>query len=189
MINLYGKLRDEFGDSIDCKVHSIPELLKAAEANRPGFKNYIQKDHSYVIMRGADFKTAQDVEEAEIEMIFADTDWHVMPAPEGQSGAVKMLAGAVLIAVAYVNPFGWMTGPVVTGMYAAGAGLVIGGISSYLVPAPKAAGMDSADDRPSYIYDGPTNRIAPGGAVTLIYGNCFVGSTVISLGLETGDLV
>lgn len=190
MITLYGDLREQFGETINCIVHSVPELIKAADANRPGFKDSIKTDCNYAILRGKDFKTAVALEEIELAMIFDDTDWHVMPSPEAHSGIQKILVGAAIIGLVALVPGSWGVAPgLITAGYATGAGLIIGGISSYLIPVPKYKGSDSADEQPSYIYDGPTTRTTPGGAITLLYGDdFFVGCTLVSMGLEIGDI-
>lgn len=191
MIYLYGKLRTVFGDSINCKVNSVQEMMKAAEANRPGFRGYIEKDRKYVIRRGKDFRTANDVSEEEVEMKFSDDSWHILPMPIGSGKALGVILGVVLLVVAYVNPYGFLSGPAVSGLYAAGTGMVLGGVSQMLAPSPQGYGQESdANERPSYLFDGPTNRSAPGGAVTLIYGfDVFVGSTFTSGGIDIGDIV
>lgn len=190
MIYLYGKLREVFGETINCKVHSVQELVRAAEANRPGFKDHILRDRQYVIRRGSDFRKAKDVEESEATMCFGESDWHVVPMPAGYSGAFRVVLGAVLIAVgAVANVYGFGIG---TPLMQMGAAMMIGGVASMLAPAASVSdysSRESADERPSYLFDGPTNRVSPGGAVPLVYGfDVFIGSIFTSGGLEVSDV-
>ena len=190
MIILYGKLRQQFGKTIGATVHSVRELMQAAEANRPGFTAAIDKGRKYIIRRGSDFRTAQAVDGAELEMCFADTTWHVLPLPIGGSGVARVIIGALLVAAIIAMPVlvpGGMGGLIFKGAVA----LTISGLASMLAPSPTASYSDreSPDQRPSYLFDGPTNRVAAGGAVPLVFGfNVFVGSTFLSGGLEIGDV-
>ena len=192
MIILYGNLRKKFGESINSKVNSVQELMKAAEANRPGFKDYIQRDRKYIIKRGSDFRKAKAVDETEVEMRFSEDTWHVLPMPVGYSGAMRVILGAVLIVVGAVLTFtpysalGW-------GLIKIGAVVALGGVASMLAPSPSVTNYgdrESPEERPSYLFDGPTNRVAPGAAVPLVYGfGVTVGSIFSSGGLEIGDIV
>jgi predicted phage tail protein len=194
MIILYGNLRKKFGKYINAEVKSVPELMKAAEALRPGFRGHIQKDRKYHIRRGSEFKKAVDVPEEEIEMRFADTTWHVLPMPIGYSGAVRILIGVVLIAASWyiggAAGWGWL-GANAGYMGAMGASLVLSGVVSLLSPVPKmGGGGEGADKKASYIFDGPTNRAAAGSAVPLIYGfDVYVGSVFVSGGLTVERIV
>lgn len=73
-------------------------------------------------------------------------------------GIFNIILGAALIAVAYFNPFGYLTGPMVTAAYAAGASMVLGGVAQLLTPMPKGvAAKDSPANTPSYAFNGPIN--------------------------------
>lgn len=197
MLYLYGGLRKKFGEKIDVEVNSVQELVRAAEANRPGFAASIERDRGYVIKRGTDFKKAKEVEEAELEMRFAETTWHVLPMPVGYSGAMRTVLGVVIFAVGVVVGVyaGWTgAGAVWAGnLMKIGGAFALSGVASMLAPVPSASSYgdrESPDERPSYLFNGPTNRVAAGGAVPLVFGfDVFVGSTFLSGGLEIGDIV
>ena len=185
MIILYGKLRKKFGKTVDCVVNSIDELMRAVEANRPGFRSYIDKDRKYVIRRGNTFKTGKDVTEAEIEMNFSDKVWHVLPLPMGhKSGFFSFILGAVLTVAGVYFGQGWLVN--------IGVSLMLGGVASMLAPAPPSgdyANREDPDKKPSYLFNGPLNRTEAGGAVPLVYGkDVYIGSIFTSGGLEIGDI-
>ena len=192
MIKLYGNLAKKFGKELNIKVNSIPEMMKALEANRPGFRSNIDKDRSYVIRRGDTFKKGLDVTQEEIEMLFGDNVWHILPLPMGhKSGIFNVILGALLVVV----------GVVATGLTAGqssflikmGVGMMLSGVASMLAPAPGVnsyANRESPDKKPSYLFNGPFNRTASGGAVPVVYGkDVFIGSTFVSGGLTIGDVV
>lgn len=191
MIKLYGNLIKKFGKEISCKVNSVNELMKACEANRPGFRNAIERDRGYVIRRGDSFKTAIDVGEDEVDMNFSETTWHVLPVPAGSGKWGKIILGVVLVVVGVVlNCYGqsWLGGPLIK----IGIGLMVGGVADLLAPSPdvlKYSDRNDPDKRPSYLFNGPLNRTEAGGAVPLIYGkDVFVGSIFVSGGLTVGDI-
>ena len=189
MIYLYGDLRKKFGKTIRAKVSSVAELIKAAEANRPGFMSHIKRDRGYIIRRGDDFRTGRDIDESELTMRFGDTAWHVLPMPAGHSGVTRLLLGAVIVAVGAVmaytgNPYG-------ANVMMFGGAMMVGGAASMLAPAPSVnyGNSDKPDERASFLFNGPTNRTAPGGAVPLVFGrDVFVGSVFLSGGLNIGDI-
>lgn len=197
MIYFYGKLRKLFGDSIDCKVNSVQELMKAAEANIPGFKGHIDKDRKYIIRRGKDFRTAKEVDAVEVEMKFTEEDWHILPMPIGCGKALNIIIGVVLIAASwYVGGaagWGYLGAQGYAGAtmaFGTGLGMIAGGIAQLLTPTPTGMSQESGDNKPSYLFDGPTNRSNPGSTVPLVYGfDVFVGSIFTSGGLDIGDLV
>jgi predicted phage tail protein len=188
MIILYGKLRKLFGKTINCNVSSVQELMRAAEANRPGFLASIDKKGEYIVRRGPALKTAEDVDEKELTMRFSPTTWHVVPVPTGYSGGLRILVGVALIVLAIWNPLAWTTAiPYIAG---AGVGMALGGAVSLLSPMPKMSSSGSTEDDPSYVFSGPVNRADAGTAVALVYGfNVYVGSVFASGGFDIGDKV
>lgn len=187
MIKFYGKFIKKCGKSLKCKVNSVREVLQATEANRPGFKDLIEKDRMYVIRRGDTFKTAKDVSEEELEMNFSETTWHILPLPVGHGGFVKAVVGVALIVVGTFVP---VLSPY---LYPLGVSMVLGGVAQMLAPTPPTmndyGNREAPDKRPSYLFDGPINKTATGGAIPLVYGfDVFVGSTFVSGGIDIGDI-
>jgi len=185
MIILYGKLRKKFGKFIECNVNSINELMKAADALRPGLRNYIEADREYVIRRGNSLKKGKDVSEEEIEMKFSDNIWHLLPLPKGyKNGLFTAVLGAVIAVVGLYTGQGWMVN--------IGVGLMLAGVSSMLAPVPPSGDYSKREDpdkKPSYLFNGPLNRTESGGAVPLVYGkDVFIGSIFTSGGIEIGDV-
>jgi len=185
MIKLYGALIKKFGKEINADVNSVNELLKAADALRPGFREAIEKDRKYVIRRGDTFKTGKDITKEELEMNFSETVWHVLPLPMGyKSGIFTFLLGAIITVVGVVTE-----NPMLIQM---GVGLMLGGVASMLAPSPSSGDYSDREDpdkKPSYLFNGPMNRTESGGAVPLVYGkDVFIGSIFTSGGIEIGDV-
>lgn len=188
MIYLHGYLRKQFGKTINSKVHSVSELMKAAEANRPGFRNAIDKDRHYVVRRGSEFRKGRDTNEEEVEVRFNEEDWHILPLAAGFGGGggiFQTILGVVLMVVGYFVPGAQI-------LIKVGLAMVLSGVASMLAPSPPVTNYvdrESPDKRPSYLFNGPLNRTAAGGAVPLIYGkDVFVGSIFASGSLKIGAL-
>jgi len=186
MIVLYGALKKRFGTTIDCDVRSVDELIRAADANRPGFRKAIDKDRYYSIKRGSTLKNSKVVSEQEVDMIFSDTTWHILPLPIGYggNGFLGAILGAIMIVVGFVYGQPWLM--------QMGIGIALGGVAAMLSPSPGVnnyTDREDPDSRPSYLFNGPLNRTEPGGAVPLVYGkDVFVGSIFVSGGLNIGDI-
>ncbi|KAA0573495.1 DUF1983 domain-containing protein [Azospirillum sp. Sh1] len=63
-----------------------------------------------------------------------------------------------------------------------GATMLLSGVSQMLTQTPKA---NTVATNASYLFSGPVNSTEQGDSVSLIYGDCWVGSTVISSGMDS----
>ncbi|MFN0688138.1 hypothetical protein ACKWMM_27300, partial [Escherichia coli] len=72
---------------------------------------------------------------------------HIVPRLAGakSGGVFQAVLGAALIAVAWWNPVGWLGAAAVSGMYAAGASMILGGVAQML--APKARTPTRSEER------------------------------------------
>jgi predicted phage tail protein len=72
-----------------------------------------------------------------------------------------------------------------------GIGMAVGGIIQMTTKMPagvSAASQESADQRPSFLFSGPTNTSSQGLAVPRGYGRAIIGSIVISATLYAEEL-
>ena len=183
MIYYYGALRKKFGKCLPARVHSAREVVKASEANMPGFRNAIIKDRNYLVVRGDTLKKGMAIEEREITMKFSEDTWHILPVPMGYGGKglTQTIVGVALIAVGAVMSFTPLAAfaPYVISM---GIGIALGGLAQMFAPNPKS--QDGVEDRTSYIFNGASNTVKSGGVVPIAYGETFVGSIVASASLN-----
>lgn len=141
-----------------------------------------------------------------------ETDFHLVPAVSGRKNAgTKIIIGVLIIAVAFAAP--WATGAfaAATATTAAGAGMAttafslgaglsvswgqiafmgalvaLGGVAMAISPQPKATGpRESADQQPSFLFNGPVNTVEQGGPVPLVYGEIITGSQVVGMDLRS----
>lgn len=182
---LYGDMADKFGKFHKFKAKNVAEVLKALKANHKKFENYMCTAHKY----GLGFKVIvgkrglNDPKESTDPSSDKDII-RIAPAIFGSSGLTKILVGVALIAVGVLLlPAGGFS----TGLIAAGAGLIIGGVSQLLTkPPPAIEGQGGgANNKSSFIFSGPANSTIQGGAVPVGYGRMIIGSVIISAGIET----
>ena len=73
-----------------------------------------------------------------------------------------------------------------------GVSLVIGGVAQMLSPAPTFSGFERGKEAArleSFNFSGITNTVQQGMPVPICYGRCYIGSAVISSGLDVDQLV
>lgn len=187
-VKLYGYLAKQFGKEILVSVKSVSELFKAVEANIPGFRDAFSGDNSnryYSIRRGDSFKTGIDIPEAELNLNFNNRVWHILPLAVGHGGVGTFIVGAVLTVVGVVfPPLSFLT--------TIGISMMLSGVSQMLAPTPEITDYGDRNtpaERPSYLFNGPTNKTEAGGAIPLVYGfDVFIGSTVTSASIAIGDI-
>ena len=212
-VYFYGALAEKYGPVLRLRGNTIGAIIKLMEANYPGqfLKGIMHGYYRVVAGKSVDDEKGIhfDNDLVRRNLTLGSKDLHIMPVPEGSGGGgfFKVVLGVTLIAAAFI------LAPAVVGVGAAATGglgatafsigsfgisygsialfglnLVLGGIAGMLTPTPKIGGgeyaqRESADARPSFIFNGAVNTVEQGGPVPVIYGRMVVGSTVISGGI------
>lgn len=79
-------------------------------------------------------------------------------------------------------------GALSTGLFTAGASMMLGGVAQLLAPQPKAPSMHSADNgKQNTYFSSLENMVAQGNPVPVPYGEIMTGSRRISQELSTRD--
>ena len=115
---------------------------------------------------------------------------HIVPRLAGakSGGVFQAVLGAALIAVAWWNPVGWLGAAAVSGLYAAGASMILGGVAQMLAPkarTPTAASTDNG--KQNTYFSSLDNMVAQGNVLPVLYGEMRVGSRVVSQEISTAD--
>ena len=181
-IHLHGALA-EFGKSFRLDVRDAGEACRALGHQLPGFRKAVE-DGRWHVFRGP-LDAEQDLGEADLHMGLGKADEiHLVPAAEGAGDVFNVIAGVTLFTV------GVFTGNPAL-MYAGGA-LAIGGVAGMLTSPPAVdsySERERPDERPSFLFDGPTNTSTQGLPVPLIYGRVRrAGSIVASADLSADDI-
>jgi len=105
---------------------------------------------------------------------------------------VPDISGAGAETVAYLimtYEFSYMAAVAITIALNVAVAYALGSVASMLAPKPDTAGgSQRADQKPSFIFNGPINVSKQGYPVPLVYGTCLVGSIVMSSAVDVVDL-
>jgi predicted phage tail protein len=78
-----------------------------------------------------------------------------------------------------------------TALFGIGASLVLGGVAQLISPQPKISSLERGKEAArleSFSFSGIVNTSQQGLPVPIIYGRAFVGSAVLSSGLDVAQL-
>lgn len=213
VVKVYGALKERLGGqgTFELDVFNAAEAIKALCSNFPGLDKWFidsgQDGIAYKVLLG-ETEIGEDEEGTHNfeNLLFPWSEkevFHITPVLVGSGGGWGRIAfGVAMIglafatggaSLAYANYV--MLNPAVTGIAFSGflakaavyigAGLVLGGISQLLTPVPKAP--PEAKKLQSFSFSGITQTAQQGGPIPIVYGKCFVGSAVLSAGLDTFD--
>lgn len=203
-IYLYGDLADKFGSHHRYAAKSIPEAMWAIHANSDWkFFQAIKRDGRYHVVHGPSLESDEStfLGEKQLIMQFGPGTFHIAPVIEGSGGGgIGKAIGMVVLGVALMATgigFGFLgtAGSFLSiswgGIAAIGTVLALSGVSQMLTPTPEITSYDnvieSEKHRKSWIFNGPRNSIEQGGCIPVVFGRHWVGSTVVSAGIEVKD--
>lgn len=180
VVKLYGELGRRFGREHLLDVGSPAEAVRALAANFRGFREaLLRHPHGFHVLAGREDRASEQA----LPLPVASGDpIKIVPATAGSKrGLLQTIIGAALIVVGFVSGQTWIT--------QIGISLALSGVAQMLAPTPKyPAGSDEYEQKPSYIFSGPTNTSIQGAAVPVGYGRMIVGSTVVSMGISVQEL-
>ena len=207
VVKVYGALRKRLGQCrFEFDVATPAQAIKALCVNFPGLEKWLidsEKDGvGYRVAISKEKATEENI--APLLMPFSDREvFSITPVVAGAGrGAGQILLGAVLITAAiYLGPaagaatkgfLGATAGSGVLGASAAiavgkiGLSLVLGGIAQAISPQPDTGlerGREAAKLE-SFVFNNVVNTSRQGLPVPIAYGRVFVGSAVLSSGLD-----
>lgn len=114
------------------------------------------------------------------------------PAAGGFLGLGMGLSGVTAGAVAGSAAMGIIGGAFASAVGFLGVSLVVGGVAQMLSPTPTFSGLERGKEAArleSFTFSGITNTVQQGMPVPICYGRCYIGSAVISSGLDVDQLV
>jgi len=216
VVKVYGQLREFLGQGRFEFVADTPQqALKALFANFPGLQKWMldqEKDGmAYRVTVGQDVIHNDDV--TGLFLPWSEREvFRIAPVLTGAGrGTGQILAGVGLVAAAIVlGPLGggflglgagvhggaltmgvgFLTGAASTAIGAIGASLILGGVAQMISPAPAISSLSrgkEAAELESFSFSGVVNTTKQGLPVPIAYGRLFVGSAVLSSGLDTDD--
>jgi len=189
VVKVYGELKERLGgrDTFKFNVFTPAEAIKALMSNFAGldkwFINSEQDGIRYKVLLGDHALSEDNLEEFFYPWSEKDV-FHIIPIFSGSGfwddafNFIKGVGGVVLAGVGIVTGNSWMV--------QLGVGLAIHGVVNLLTPdPPKPPAPDQLLE--SFSFSGIEQTTKQGGAVPVCYGKCFIGSSVLSAGIETFD--
>ena len=180
-VNFYGDL-SQFGRRFSLYAATPAEAMRALLLQIHGLREHLEKG-----MYQVRFKK-QDMSEASLQDDMSQGGGgvlHIVPRVTGAGKWGQVIAGALLIVVgAVLTVYGQAWGSSFIKM---GAAMMIGGVAQLLTKTPKMDNFQSSGEKASRnsSFSNVDNTVAQGSSVPLIYGTCYVGSRVISQGIES----
>jgi predicted phage tail protein len=214
VVKVYGALRKRLGQCrFQFEADTPAQAIKALIANFPGLDKWLidseQDGVGYRVTIGKERIGEADV--SPLLMPWSERDvFSITPVIAGAGdGFGSILAGIGLVALAFV------IGPAAGGFLGIGAGLggagmglvggafasavgflgvslVVGGVAQMLSPAPTFSSFERGKEAArleSFNFSGITNTVQQGMPVPICYGRCYIGSAVISSGLDVDQLI
>lgn len=209
VVKVYGALRKRLGQCrFEFEAATPAQALKALCVNFPGLDKWLidsEKDGvGYRVTIGKE-RVIDDL--SPLVMPWSEREvFSITPIIAGAGrGVGSILAGMALVAVAIANPFvgfsvaaggfavvAGATATVGTGLAIAagtiGIGLTFMGIAQAISPQPEISQLDESVQLESFTFSNVVNTSKQGLPVPLAYGRVFVGSAVISSGLDVDEV-
>ena len=206
VIKVYGELKKRIGQGrLELDVATPAEAVKALCANFSGLQKWIidsEKDGvAYKVKVGKEQIGEDNLETVHYPWSEREV-FSITPVlmGAGKGGWSKVLVGGLLIGAAILVPGAApaLAGTMFTAGSAGASALVVGmanigmsiammGVSELLSPAPDVP--EEAETLENYAFSGVTNVARVGTPVPIAYGRLFVGSSVISSGLDVDQVV
>jgi len=196
VVKVYGQLREFLGQGRFEFVANTPaQALKALLTNFPALEQwFLSSEKRGVVYRVTVGKQAvHDEDVSGLFLPWSKKDvFKIVPVLTGSGGGFgRTLLGIGLVAASIFVPgataigFGLQFGAISMGVGAIGASLILGGVAEMISPTPSPPGFSEEPLRlESNSFSGIVNTTNKGVAVPIAYGRVFVGSAVISAGLD-----
>ena len=213
VVKVYGELKKRLGGqgTFNLDVNTPAEAIRALTANFKGLEQWFLNSEK----RGVGYKVELGKEpirkEEDLEVLLLPWSekevFSITPVLTGAGRDTWMIvAGVALIGLSFVT-FGTSTlfaggaGGLSTGMIwkagalgskmlgLVGASLLYQGVAGLMSPDPPSLDMKQANKLQNYSFSGVTNTAQVGTAIPIAYGRVFVGSSVVSAGLDVDQVI
>ena len=202
VVKVYGALREQLGQSRFEFVADTPvQALKALLVNFPGLEKWLldSEKHGVAYRVTVGKQRVHSDDASDLFLPWSEQEvFSITPVLMGAGrGVGSILLGVALVAASIFIPggaaigFGLKFGAISLGVGVIGAGLILTGVAQMISPTPKPPGLREQNDAvrlESNAFSGIVNTTRQGVAVPIAYGRVFVGSVVISAGLDVDQV-
>lgn len=186
-IQLHGILAKKFGRYFRLDVKTAKEATHALACQIPAFKAFMldseRLGYRFAVFLGKKRTQKNNISEDEIDNITDASLIHIVPKVIGAGGKamgwLQVIAGVAMVGV------GIFTGNV--GLIGAGAGLLLGGVASLMMPTPQMDNQDEDGNRANNGFGGAVTTVAQGNPVPILYGEREVGGFIASAAIYAED--
>jgi len=212
VVKVYGALRKYLGQCrFQFEADTPAQAIKALCVNFPGLDKWLldseQDGVAYRVTIGKEKVTEDDL--SPLVMPWSERQvFSITPVIAGAGGAgAKIGIGIALIALSFAIP-GLAFSAVLAGQIASGVGnliliggqiagaigasLALGGVAQLISPAQTYSSAERGKEAArfeSFTFSGVTNTVQQGMPVPIVYGRAYIGSAVISSGLDVDQLI
>ena len=176
-IKLFGELATRFTSEFKAHVRTTHEAVECLCINFPGFREYLlnadERGIQFKALIGDNWYLTNEKPE-EIFLPIPKDEICITPVVAGSGRTAMIIAGVVLLAAGGLGVGVLAMSAFQTALL--GGLLIIQGLFGAQTEAPDP----EEDSTKSYIFNGPTNTIAQGNRIPIIWGSLQVGSQVIS---------
>ena len=205
VVKVYGALRKRLGQCrFEFEVDTPAQAIKALCVNFPGLDKWLidseQTGMGFRVTVGKERITPEDASVAVLPWSERDvfSIAPVVAGAGGRGGLGSILAGVGLVALAFVTGGATigllgLAAPVAVSsvLGSLGASLILGGVAQMLSPQPDISALQRGKEAArleSFSFSGIVNTSKQGLPVPIVYGRAFVGSAVLSSGLDVAQL-
>ena len=195
VVKVYGALRKRLGQCrFEFDVATPAQAIKALCVNFPGLDKWLidseQDGVGYRVRIGKEIVKGEDM--TPLVMPFSEKEvFTITPVVVGAGGGDgfglgQVLIGAALIAASFIPGVGAFA---VTAMQTVGASLVLNGVATLISPQPNLdSTLDESVQLESFSFSNVVNTSRQGMPCPIAYGRLFVGSAVLSSGLDVDQV-
>ena len=193
VVKVYGALRKRLGQCrFEFDVNTPAQAIKALCVNFPGLDKWLidseQDGIGYRVSVGRE-KISNDPEA--FGLPFSDREvFSLTPVVAGAGrGTGQILAGVALVALTLVPGGLPISGALATKIGLLGGSLILSGIATAISPQPDLdSTLDESVQLESFTFSNVVNTQRQGMPVPIAYGRLFVGSAVLSSGLDVDQV-
>ena len=190
VVKVYGALRERLGQCrFEFDVTTPAQAIKALCVNFPGLDKWLidseQDGVGYRVAVSKEKATEQDV--TPLLMPFSDKEvFSITPVIAGAGrGLGQILAGVAIVGLTLIPGGLPISGALATKIGLFGGALILNGIATAISPQPNLdSTLDESVQLESFTFSNVVNTSKQGLPVPIAYGRVFVGSAVLSSGLD-----
>lgn len=187
-IELHGILRTKFGRFFKLDVQSAKEACHAIGCQIPAFRQFLAESeklgYRFAVFNGKKRNQRTNISENQLDDTTTASHIHIVPRAIGSGGKtmawLQIIAGVVLIGVGMASGMN-------VALIAAGAGMLMGGVASLLMPTPTVDNQNDDGNKPNKGFGGAVTTVAQGNPVPILYGERDVGGFIVSAGISVDD--